>query len=460
MHGIRAQVSRQRRRMVEGAGHRGHLEFFNVLTGPGLLELVESGLPAHRERLFPPTETLAMLLSQVSSADGSCAAVVNEVATHRVVSGLPLCSTRTGAYCRARARLPVHLLWELAGGVGRLLGEQVDSSWLWQGRRIRLVDGTTMRMADTQANQHEFPQSRTQRAGLGDPRARLVGLICLSTGALLDAVMGPCQGKGSGEPALLRSMLDKLQPTEVLLGDSFYASYFLLCELQARGVEGVFEQHGARRTGTDFRCGKRLGRRDHLIELSKPRTKPQWMSQGDYDRAPATITVRELRVKAKTLVTTLLDPKQASSAELGTLYCSRWHIELDLRNIKATMGMGTLRCRTPDMVRKEVGAYLLAYNLVRLLMAQAAMETNRRPRDLSFKHTVQIWNAWRVRVQAPAEPTRLPAALLALIAQSRVGHRPGRAEPRAIKRRPRYKFLSQPRHVARANIRKHAKYAK
>jgi hypothetical protein len=453
MHGIRAQRSRQCRRVAAGASRCGYLEFFNVLTGPGLLEVVESLLPEHRERLFPPTEVLSMFLSQVTSADGSCAEVVNQAATQRLVSGLALCSTRTGAYCRGRARLPAQMVQTLARHAAQLLCGQALAGWLWQGRRIRLVDGTTLRMADTEANQAEFPQSRTQKPGLGDPHARLVGLVCLSTGAVLDVAMGACQGKSSGEMALLRLMLDRIKRGEMLLGDGYYATYFLLCELQARGIDGVFEQHGARQRATDFRRGKRLGARDHLIELVKPAIKPEWMDQTDYDRAPQTLMVRELRVKTKTLVSTLLDPKQASKADLGRLYRTRWHIELDLRNIKATLGMGTLRCKTPDMVRKEIWVYLLAYNLLRLLMAQAADQASCLPRELSFKHTLQIWVAWTA--SASTTPGPLPEALLLIIAQARVGHRPGRIEPRAIKRRPRYPFLSHPRQVARANIQQH-----
>lgn len=454
MHSIREEVSRQRQRLGTKTGR--YVEFFNALTGPGLLEVLESALPEYRERLFPPTEALSMFLSQVTSADGSCAAVVNEAATQRLIGGLPLCSTRTAAYCRARARLPTAMVWRLIDQAAVLICEQASQGWQWQGRRVRLVDGTTLRMADTKANQEAYPQSRTQKPGLGDPRARLVGLVCLSTGAVLDASMAACQGKGTGETALLRSLLDRLQPQEVLLGDGYYATYFLLCELQARGVDGLFEQHGARDRTTDFRRGKRLGPRDHLIELIKPQIKPEWMSQQAYDQAAPTLTVREVRVGAKTLVSTMLDPKQVSKASLGQLYRARWHIELDLRNIKATMGMGTLRCKTPEMVRKEVAVYLLAYNIIRLLMAQAASHANRLPRELSFKHALQICSAWLSG--APA-CVAIPESMLQLIAQSRVGHRPGRVEPRAIKRRPRYTFLSQPRQVAHAKIQQHARTA-
>ncbi len=325
---------------------------------------------------------------------------------------------------------------------------------------LRTVQGTleealatTLRLPDTQANQDEYPQPCTQRAGLGYPRCRVVGLLCLGSGALLDAAMGPYQGKGNSEQSLVRTMLDVLEFGDVLLGDAYYATYFLLCALRARGIDAVFEQHGSRQRVADFRRGERLGPRDHLIELPKPVSKPDWMSQADYDAAPECLKVREVRAGAKILLTTLLDAKRPSKSELKQLYRSRWHIELDLRNIKTTLGMEQLSCKTPEMARKEIWIYLLAYNLIRLMMAQAASLSRCQPRELSFKHTVQLWIAWYQYGQRGAD--NAIAGLFVLIAQQRVGERPGRIEPRAIKRRPVYPLLMESREIARAKIRKH-----
>lgn len=221
-----------------------------------------------------------------------------------------------------------------------------------------------------------------------------MGLVCLGSGALLNAAIGRYRGKGGDEQSLLRSILDTLKRGDLLLGDAFYATYFLLCALRERGIDAVFEQHGSRRRTTDFRRGQRLGERDHLIVLSKPVIKPDWMSQADYDQAPRSLTLRELRTRGKTLVTTLLCPKQTSKADLKSLYRSRWNVELDLRNIKTTLGMERLSCQTPEMAIKEIWVYLLAYNLIRLMMAQAALTAHRLPRQISFKHTVQIWIGW------------------------------------------------------------------
>ena len=445
----------QQQRIRKHASNSDAYSFFNLLTSPELLVQVESLLPEHRERLFPPTETLSMFLAQALSADGSCQKAVNDVAVKRLAGGLPLCSTRTGAYCRARERLPVEMVCTLACYTGRWITARAPQPWRWRGRRVRLVDGTTVVMPDTLANQTIYPQARSQKPGLGFPLCRMVGLLCLGSGAVLNAAIGPYRGKGSDEHSLLRSILDTLECADVLLGDALYATYFLLCTLRERVIDAVFEQHGARRRSTDFRCGQSLGQRDHLIVLHKPAIKPDWMTQADYEQAPDTMTVRELRTGGKTLVTTLLCPKQTDKVALKSLYRGRWHVELDLRNIKTTLGMETLSCKTPNMAIKEIWVYLLAYNLIRLMMAQAALLADRLPRQLSFKHTVQLWIAWDRHANSIAHDYKL-YDLFVLIAQQQVGDRPGRIEPRAIKRRLKpYPLLTKPREMTKADILKH-----
>lgn len=452
MHPTRSTKSHQLRCVHHHAINSDSYDFFNVLTSAELLEQVEILLPDHRERLFPPTETLSMFLAQALSTDRSCQRAVNDAAIKRLAGGMTGCSTHTGAYCRARQRLPVEMVSALVRQSGQLMAGTALDTWHWQGRPVRLVDGTTVSMPDTPANQAAYPQSRTQKPGLGNPLCRMAGIVCLGSGVLLDAAVGRYQGKGSDEQSLLRSMLDVLESGDILLGDAYYATYFLLCDLQHRGVDGVFEQYGARKRSTDFRRGKRLGQRDHLIELSKPKRKPDWMAQADYDQAPETLKVRELHTGGKILVTTLLCAKKSPKTALKLLYQSRWHVELDLRNIKATLGLGVLSCKTPAMAEKEIWVYMLAYNLIRLIMAQAAIHTNRLPRELSFKHSLQLWLAWGRQGAAFSHDADV-SILLVLIAQQRVGKRPGRIEPRALKRRPKpYPLLNQPRQLAKEQV--------
>ena len=425
--------------------------FFNLLTCDALLNTVESELPDHRERLYPPTETLSMFLAQAMSSDRSCQNIVNQTAVQKVASGLPPGSTFTGGYCKARKRLPKELISQVTCEVGGLIDQHIPVGWRWKKRRVRLVDGTTVAMPDTPENQAIFPQQSAQKPGLGSPISRLVGVTCLASGALLKVAIGPCKGKGSDEQTLLRTMQNSFEAGDIVMGDAFFATYFFIMDMQAKGVDIVMEQNGIRKQNTDFRRGRKLGKKDHLIIINKPKKRPYWMSPEVYERAPASMTVRELKVDGKILVTTLVCLKSATKVELKTLYKSRWNIELDIRNIKDTMGMNILSCKTPDMVIKEIWVYLLAYNLIRLLMAQSALLADIIPRTISFKHCLQLW-VTGIQTLNLMDEDQLKS-LFILMSQQIVGKRPGRIEPRAVKRRPKpFPLLMKPRAEARAQV--------
>jgi hypothetical protein len=427
------------------------VEFFNVLTSPELLETTQALLPEHRERLYPPTVALSMFMRQVLQADGSCQKAVNAWAAQRAADGLSACSVRTGGYCRARQRLPLQMLSTLARQTGRLLSQKACPQWLWRGRTVKLVDGTGISMPDTPQNQAKYPQPSTQAPGIGFPLARLVMVICLASGAALDMAVGPHSGKGSGELGLVRGLLAGFAPGEVMLADALYCHYFLIATLMGAGVDVLFEQNGSRIT--DFRRGQSLGTRDHLVRWTKPAARPQWMTPEQYADFPDELTVREAKVAHRVLVTTLLDHRQVSKDDLSALYTRRWNVELDLRNLKTTTGMDVLSCQTPQMNEKQLWVHLLAYNVIRLLTAQAACNANVDPRSLSFKHTVQLWTEW---VSRALSATKDCGRLFTLIAQCRVGHRHGRVEPRMRKRRPKpYPWLKIPRTKARRKIERH-----
>ena len=247
----------------------------------------------------------------------------------------------------------------------------------------------------------------------------------------------------------MRGLLGTFSHGDVLLADALYCNYFMIAQLQAAGVDVLFEQHGSR--NTDFRRGRRLGKLDHVVCWSKPRQRPNWMTPEHYQRFPDKLTVREVKVDGRVLVTTMIHARQVPKGELFELYACRWHVELDIRNLKTTLGMEVLRCLTPTMVEKELWVYLLAYNVIRLLMAEAAQFAGLHPRELSLKHTVQLWGVWSATALQ-----KEPDKLIHLIAQVTVGNRPGRAEPRSRKRRPKsYPWLKVPRDKARRQIRNH-----
>ena len=427
--------------------------FFNLLTSDELLDKVEELLPAHRERLYPPTETLSMFLAQAMSADRSCQNIVNHAAVQRISGGLTSVSTHTGGYCRARQRLPVEMISGLTQDLGKQVNEQLPDEWRWRGRRVRIIDGTTVTLPDTAANQAVFPQQRGQQAGLGFPICRVVGITCLASGALLNAAIGRFNGKGGDEQTLLRAIQETFQPGDVVMGDAFFATYFFIAAMQARDIDILMEQHGSRKRSTDFRCGRRLGTRDHLMVIRKPKIRPDWLSEAQYNAAPDSLTVREFKAGGKIMVTTLSCHRGHPKEALNSLYKSRWHIELDIRNIKETMGMSVLSCKTPEMAVKEIWVYLLAYNLIRLMMAQSALLADIKPRNISFKHCLQVWLIY-MQQSAGLDDDNIER-LFRIMAQQRVGNRPGRIEPRAVKRRPKpFPLLMKPRDEARAEARK------
>jgi Transposase DDE domain len=440
-----------RNRIQRSARTTEAVEFFNVLTSPRMLETTEALLPEHRERLYPPTVTLSMFMRQALEADGSCQKAVNGWAAQRAADGLAPMSVRTGGYCRARQRLPLAMVSGLTRQAGRELSALARPHWCWRGRRVKLVDGTTVSMPDTEENQARFPQPNTQAPGVGFPLARLVAVICLATGAAIDAAIGPFSGKGNSELGLLRTLGAAFSPRDVMLADAFYCNYFLIATMIGAGVDVLFEQNGAR--NTDFRRGHALGTRDHLVYWRKPIHRPEWMTPEQYAAFPDELRVREAKSAHQVLVTTMLDHRKTSKDDLSALYARRWDVELDLRNLKTTMGMEVLHCQTPQMNEKEVWVYLLAYNVIRMLMAQAACEAGVEPRELSFKHTVQLWTEWVCRgLSATTDSGRL----FSLIAQSAVRNRPDRIEPRMRKRRPKpFPWLKTSRTIAREAVRRY-----
>ena len=451
----RSQLNQRRSAVRRRASTTKAVEFFNILTSPELLATTEAMLPEHRERLYPPTVTLSLFLGQTLHADGSCQKAVNGWAAQRAADGLRACSVRTGAYCRARQRLPVEMVSALTRKTGELLSQKAPRAWLWRDRAVKLVDGTGLSMPDTPENQAVYAQPSTQAAGVGFPLARLVVVTCLSTGAALDAAIGPHSGKGSGELSLVRSLLGSFRAGDVMLADALYCNYFLLAELEDKGVDAVFKQNGARKT--DFRRGWSLGPHDHIVHWRRP-ARPEWMTLDHYEQVPPELMMREAKVCGQVLVTTMINPAELTKNDLSKLYARRWNVELDLRNLKTTTGMDVLNCQTPQMNDKQLWVHLLAHNVIRLLMAQAAHKAGVEPRSLSFKHTLQLWTEWTAR---GLSATARDQILFLLIAQCKVAQRPGRIEPRLRKRRPKpYGLLRVPRGKARQQVRRHGHAAK
>jgi len=457
------EASKSNSRWLNSCFQTAELPFAAVLTEEEVDEAMAAEGVSFGEpngSVFTPSLTLWGWLSQVLHLD-SCAAAVSRIAVLLVLLGREPCSGDTGAYCRARAKLPEVVIRRLAVQVGQKMEEQAPADWLWHGRHVKLGDGTTLTMPDTDANQAAYPQSTSQKPGLGFPIVRMVVLLSLATGLLCDMALGPYAGKETGENALLRTLWDALKPGDIFLADRLYCSYFLLALARLRHVDCVVRQHQRRKT--DFRRGQCIARGDHVVEWRRP-ARPEWMDEATYAAVPPTLRLREIlvevhapgfRVEKLVVVTTLLDGKRYPTQDIAQLYHYRWNAELDIRALKDSLAMDHLACKSPEMVRKEIWMAWLGYNLTRKTIAQAALTHGKLPRQISFTGAVQaIAASWMCLANAsPSRIAEMAAAQFEIIAGRRVGDRPHRVEPRAVKRRAKpHKLLTKPREEARKEL--------
>jgi IS4 transposase len=463
IHGrFRQQVRFLRRQFLQD----GDLPFTDVLSEQIVGQALKTIGTFWVDRVYSPLVTLWVFLGQVLSADHSCRAAVARLIAHRISQGHRPCSAETGAYCQARKRLPETFFSDVARQTGQALESKIDPQWLWKSRRVYIYDGSSVSMPDTPENQRDYPQPDTQKPGLGFPHARIAAVISLACGAVLD--LGICRyaGKGQSDLGMLRTLWNMFLPGDVLLADRLMCTWTEMVMLKQRGVDCVCRLTSHRKA--DFRRGKHLGKDDHIVTWLKP-TKPRSIDRETYDALPESLTIRECRInleqpgfRTQTLfiATTLLDADLFPKGDLGQLYRARWNAELDLRSIKRTLQMDVLRCKTPELVRKEIWTHILAYNLIRTIIAQAATKHGIEPRSISFKGTLQTLEAFQpvIALQGQHDSAfreNLYKHLLDAIANHRVADRPDRYEPRLRKRRPKhYGYLRKPRSEVKRDMAK------
>ena len=412
-----------------------------------------------RNSLFNPVTTLFLWLSQIFSREPCCAKAVSRFRAFRGAQRQSVNSSDTSSFCQARKRLPQTLLTHLARQLGQQAQSNMPANKRLHGRPTLLVDGTTLNAPDTKSNQQQFPQPKTQKPGLGFPQLRIVALFCLATGVLRDLAYGPVEGKRTGENNLFRDLFESIASDTVVVGDRLYDNYRDIATLQDKFVDVLFRMNQSR--GCDFRRGHRLGRYDHEVIWKRPGyKKDRYESREQYEALPERIVMRELRywvttkgfrTNVVTLVTTLRDPQRYPKGELTQVYRDRWHCEVDLRSLKANMGLGQLSCKSSEMVIKELWCYVLGYNLVRWEMVETGLATGKKVREISFSGTLQMAEAYGYQM-AGAEANireRLERQMREGIGAREVGNRPNRSEPRQIKHRQRkYPKLNRPRQMS------------
>lgn len=418
----------------------------------GLLAKPSAG-PHSRQRIFGLPCTFWGWLWQMLNHNAPCREVVRQVQALCTLRGGPTVDEQTGAYCQARARLPGPLLetaLEASAGAAALAA---TARPLLQGRPLKVVDGSSLRLADTPANQKRFPQPANQKAGCGFPVMKLVVLFCLVSGALLARATGTLWDSEAG---LFQSLLSTLKPGDIVVGDRGFGNFVIVALLASVGVDFVGRvPTNVRRV--DFRQGRRLGRYDRLVRWGKGPCRGQGWSAAAWAALPQLLEVRLVRTQVRqrgfrsrqiTLVTTLLDPERYPAEQLLAAYARRWRLELCLDDLKTTLGLESLKCLTPAMVQKELLVGLIAHNLLRCVMAQAAQTHAVALERISFKGTLDALRQFHhalCQSRGARRKKEVWAALLLTLARDLVPERPGRREPRAIKRRPKYPLLSHPR---------------
>jgi hypothetical protein len=443
-HSFRSTVAEARR--------HGDLYFAALLSQDRILKAFGAARAAWQGWVYTPAVTVWVFLSQCLSPDHSCRDAVARLVAWRWAQGLSPCSADTGAYCTARSDLPEEALHALVRDTGKQVEDESPQTWLWHGRKVRVVDGSTLTMPDTPENQAAYPQQKTQKPGCGFPIARILVIFSLSAGTVLEAAIGKYQGKQTGENSLFRRLYGVLAEGDIILADRYFSGWSDIALPLARGIDVVIRKHQQRRT--DFRTGRRLGKDDHLVVWTRPQ-RPKWMSAEQYATLPDELTLREVRIRVaqkgfrtETLivVTTLLDAERYPSEEIALLYRRRWQAELHLRSLKIVLQMDHLRCKTPERVRNEFFTHLLGYNLIRGVMAAAAFQSGRLPWEISFKGTLQTLSQFLPMLLSRIPSEAWCAALLTAVASHIVGDRPDRIEPRLVKRRPKpYKHLREHR---------------
>ena len=363
---------------------------FQKLLPSSMIEdiLIEEKIP-YRNRIFNPIVTLWAFLSQVLDTDKSCHNAVSRMMAWLKGKGEEAPSSNTSAYCQARQRLSEKFMAKLFRKVGKNLEEETPPSQLWCGRHVKVFDGSTVSMPDTEANQKAYPQPNSQKKGCGFPLAKMGVLFSLTTGACVDLALDVFK---ISEVKLARQLYAALEAGDVWLSDRGISSYADLYFLKNCLCDAVVRLHQSRKQ--ELRKGKRIGANDRLVTWNKPKSRPQGLTPEEFSSLPSCLTLREIhyyicipgfRTKEVTLITTLLDSKIYSSSALARLYQLRWEVELDLRHLKTTLGMDILRSKTPEMVRKEIYAYLLAYNLLRTVMWSAGTKAEVDPLRLSLQ---------------------------------------------------------------------------
>ncbi len=409
-----------------------------------------------RRSIFSKENTFWAFFSQIMDADGGCKEVVRKLQSYASLKGLKIPSSSTASYCVARKKLDEETLTDIFQHTSER-GNKPTQTGLLQNRRVIVVDGTGLSMPDTEENQAVWPQSAAQKSGCGFPSARVCACFSLESGSLLSYEIG---NKKNNELPLLRKQWKTFKPGDIFLGDKGFCSYYDTAKFKEQGVDSVITL-ARRKPVSKSKCQQILGENDLLIKWDRPKYNLRLSySRKTLEGLPEELTLRQIRVvvdqpgfrtKEFHIVTTLLDSSRYPSEEIASLYLKRWDVELYFRDIKITMGMDILRCKSPEMIRKEILMNLIAYNCIRRLMYEAAEKAEIQIRAVSFKGSLQAIRSWSPQFNreklSRTQRYKLLNDLYGTVTGTPLKQRPGRSEPRCKKRRSKaYQLLTKSRH--------------
>jgi hypothetical protein len=436
------------------------LHQFELLFSPGILpwRLAQQDEGSHsRDRHWNLHLTFWTFLWQVAQAGASCREAIRQAQALCRLQGRRAPPDQNSPFCQARAALPLEPLQQIHDDLVAQADETIATKDLWWGRRVTVVDACTVTAPDTPANQKKYPQQSAQKPGCGFPLLRIVAFLSLATGLLTAWATGPWR---ESEMALLQTLWENLRAGQVLLGDRGFCSWGLLAKCLEHQVDAVFRVRGSRRK--DFRYGKRLSRDERLVQWKKPKQRAWTLTAKQWAALPQVLTLRLVRCRMERqgfrtqkviLVTTLLDSVEFPPAALSQLYYRRWAMELTLRNLKITLQMDHLSCKTPENLEREIRLHFLVHNLVRRLMLEAARRHAVPLERVSFAGSLAAARRYSealLQTKSPGRRRQLRAELFRVLAGDLVPERPGRREPRAVKRRPKpYPRRMCPRHKFR-----------
>ncbi|MFI4893766.1 MAG: IS4 family transposase [Phycisphaerales bacterium JB058] len=419
----------------------------------------------HRNRIFPPEVVVNLWLAQIISGNQSCSDAVARLSAFYALKGRSI-SAGTGGYVQARQRLPLEVIRELVRQSARRL-ERECGAYRLIDRPLWTVDGSTSAAPDTESVCESFPKSRQFAPGVGVPLTRYITINSATTGAILSLQLGAMSGKGTGEMSLFREGWLDLERDDIIVGDRLYCGYATIALLRLQGVDSVFRRNRMMKTSS-LPTLHRIARNDRVVEIERGFPSNRTLPEQLWKMVPPTQKVRLIRYttersgresKPISLVSSLCSPAYVTK-DLSTIYALRWHAETDFRSYKVDLGANKLMCKSPEMIEKELWMAALANNVVRTFMARAARYAGVSPREISFRRTMHFLDRYSAKFDQAnfLDRGRLMTTMLGLIAENRVGNRPGRYEPRALKHigNP-YRVLKHPRNEARRDRLYHGK---